>query len=238
VPRLVSFPDGRALALAAARDWLDWLRNSSGPRLAAVSGGRIAADFFDAVLLLAKDSGAPLREVHFFWADERCVPPEDAQSNFLLANQRLLRPLGISADKIHRLKGELPPADAVAQANADLRGLAPKDADGSPILDIVFLGMGEDGHTASLMPNAPRAVRESREPYVHVPNSPKPPPHRLSLTYRTLAAAREAWVLVSGAGKEGALRETLRPDGTTPLAQVLRERKETRIYTDSKATMP
>ncbi|MGA2175875.1 MAG: 6-phosphogluconolactonase [Verrucomicrobiota bacterium] len=232
MPRLFSFPDGQALARAAAGDWLGLLERSSGPCLAALSGGGIARDFFAAVTALAGKSGAPLQDVHFFWADERCVPPSHPDSNFLLANENLLRPLGIAADKIHRLKGELPPAEAVAEGNAGLRRLAPRSAEGIPILDIVFLGLGEDGHTASLMANAPAAVRECREPYVHVANSPKPPPHRISLTYPMLAAAREVWTLVSGAGKETALRESMRPGGKTPFARVLRERAETRVYTD------
>jgi 6-phosphogluconolactonase len=232
MPRLVCFPNAQALAFAAAADWLGCLQNSSASSLVALSGGRIARDFFAAVTARAGKSGAPLRNVHFFWADERCVPPDHPESNFLLASQNLLLPLGIAADKIHRLKGEWPPAAAVAQANAELLALAPKNAEDIPILDIVFLGLGEDGHTASLMPNAPAAVTDCRQPYVHVPDSPKPPPHRISLTYPVLAAAREVWALVSGAGKEKALRESLRPGGETPFARVLRERAETRIFTD------
>jgi 6-phosphogluconolactonase len=230
MPRVIYCPSARALAETAAQDWFDWLGKSGGPCLAAVSGGHIAADFFDAITARAKASEGALQDVHFFWADERCVPPDDPESNFLLANQHLLEPLRIAAARIHRLKGELPPAAAVTEASADLRRLAPKSATGEPVLDIVFLGMGENGHIASLMPNALPEVGESREPYVHVANSPKPPPHRLSLTYATLAAAREVWVLVSGEGKEDAFRESLRPGGTTPLARVLRERPETKIY--------
>ena len=232
MPRLVSFPNGLALALAAAADWLSLLEKSSGPFLTALSGGRIARDFFTAVTKVAGKSGAPLRDVHFFWADERCVPPGDPASNFRVANENLLRPLGISPERIHRLKRELQPADALAEAAAELRRLAPNGALGMPILDIVFLGLGEDGHTASLMPNAPASVLQSREPWVHVANSPKPPPNRLTLTYPMLAAAREVWTLVSGTDKETALRESLRPGGTTPFARVLRERAETRVYTD------
>src|SRR5579862_5337760 len=160
--RLISFPNGQALALAAAQDWLDWLASSSGPRLVAFSGGRIAGDFFDAVTSLTGKSVAPLRDVHFFWADERCVPPSDPESNLLLANERLFRPLGIATEKIHRLKGELPPAAAVAEANAEVRRIAPPNADGIPILDMVFLGMGEDGHVASLMPNISLTALQSR----------------------------------------------------------------------------
>jgi 6-phosphogluconolactonase len=230
--RVLSFPTPKAVAQAAAQDWLDILGKSSGPHLAAFSGGHIAGDFFDSVTGLAETPVAALLEVHFFWADERCVPPDDPDSNFLLCKKHFLTPLGIAADKIHRLKGEMPPATAVAEANAEIRRLAPRNAEDIPILDIVFLGMGENGHIASLMPNAPVTVLECREPYVHVPNSPKPPPNRLSLTYPTIAAAREVWVLVSGAGKSEALHESLRPGGATPLARVLRERQETRIYSD------
>jgi 6-phosphogluconolactonase len=232
MPRVLQFPNAAALAAAAAGDWLGLLENSSGPHLAAISGGRIARDFFAAVAKQAGKSGARLREVHFFWADERCVPPTHPDSNFLLANETLLRPLAITPDKIHRLKGELPPLAAVAEANADIRRVAATNDDDLPILDIVFLGLGEDGHVASLMPNAPAAVLSSREPYAHVPNSPKPPPNRISLTYPMLAAARQVWMLASGAGKEEAMRESLRPTGQTPFARVLRERAETRVYTD------
>jgi 6-phosphogluconolactonase len=232
VRRVISFSNPRELARSAAQDWLDLLARISGPHLAALSGGHIAGDFFQAVTELARTSKTSPRNVHFFWADERCVPPNDSASNFLLANEHMLKPLSIAPDKIHRLKGELPPAQAVAEANADLRSIAPIGPGGMPILDLVFLGMGEDGHTASLMPDAPAEVEQSHEPYVHVPNSSKPPPHRLSLTYPMLAAAREVWVLVSGQGKEEAFHETLRPGGTTPLARVLRERGQTRLYSD------
>jgi 6-phosphogluconolactonase len=75
-------------------------------------------------------------------------------------------------------------------------------------------------------------VLESREPYVHVSNSPKPPPDRLTMTYPVLAAAENVWALVAGAGKAEALRDSLRPDGTTPFARVLRSRRQTFIYTD------
>jgi len=226
------FPDDRALAAAAAADWLARLRESSGPFTTALSGGRIAKTFFAAVTELARQSGAAMDQVHFFWADERCVPPDHLDSNFLLAQENLLRPLGIAPQKIHRLKGEWPPADAVAEANDEIRRVAAGGGAGIPVLDLVFLGMGEDGHIASLMPNAPAAVAGSHEPYVHVANSPKPPPNRLSMTYPVLAAARNAWMLAAGAGKLASLRESLRPNGITPFARVLRSRAHTRIYTD------
>jgi 6-phosphogluconolactonase len=230
--KLNLFPDNQALSVAAARDWLALLQASSGPQAVAVSGGRIAKDFFAAVADLAKASGASLANVHFFWADERCLDPSDPESNFRLARENLFLPLGIAVDKIHRLKGDWLPMAAVAEAIQDLRRLVPGDGAGVPVLDMIFLGLGEDGHIASLMPNAPPDVVDSREPYAHVSNSPKPPPDRLTMTYPVLAAARNVWALVAGAGKEDALRNSIRPCGNTPFARVLQSRGQTLIYTD------
>jgi 6-phosphogluconolactonase len=225
------FSDDPALSAAVARDWLAVLQGSAGPYSVALSGGRIAKTFFAAVADLARKSGAPLQNVHFFWADERCVAPADSESNFRLAQENLFRPLGIAADKIHRLKGELAPDVAAAEASQDIRRAVPANSAGIPVLDLVFLGMGEDGHTASLMPNATQATLESREPYVHISNSPKPPPNRLTMTYPVLAAAKNVWALVPAAGKEEALRASLKPDGTTPFSRILQSRRQTVIYT-------
>jgi len=229
---LRSFPDDQALSAAAAHDWLTQLQKSSGPHTVALSGGRIAKTFFTAVTNLAKSSGATLSNVQFFWADERCVQPTDAESNFRLAWENLLQPLGISRDNIHRLKGERIPSAAVSEASSDIRRMVPSDRAGVPILDMVFLGLGENGHIASLMPNAVPAVLESNEPYAYISNSPKPPLDRLTMTYPVLAAAKNVWALVTGAGKAQALRESLSPSGETPFARVLRSRGQTLIYTD------
>ena len=121
---------------------------------------------------------------------------------------------------------------AVAEADAELCRLAELRADGMPMVDLVFLGLGEDGHVASLFPNAAPAVLAARGPFLHVTDSPKPPPRRITLTFAALFAARSVWVLASGAGKEAALRASLAPDGPTPLARVLGGRTATRVFTD------
>ena len=220
------------LARAAARDWLDLLGKSFAAQQVALSGGRIARNFFCAVADLAKTSRVSLQGVDFFWADERCVPPDHPDSNYLLAQENLFGPLEIAPAKIHRLKGELPPDAAVAEANATIQKIAARNSAGVPVLDLIFLGLGEDGHIASLMPNAPSSVVNSPAAYVRIADSPKPPPDRISLSCASIAAAKNVWVLVSGAGKEEALRQSLRPDAATPFGRVLRSRAQTVIYSD------
>ena len=230
---ITTFNSPDQLATNAARDWLAVVPESSSFSV-ALSGGRIAKDFFSAVARLAWERGQALDHVHFFWADERCVPPMDAESNFRIASELLFQPLGVSAAKLHRIRGEAEPDQAARAAEAELRRFAPFNAAGQPVLDLVLLGMGEDGHVASLFPGEPEDVMKSPAVYRAVTAS-KPPPRRVTLGYAAIAAAREVWVLASGAGKEEALRESLSPSGRTPLARVLHEREQTRIFTDLAA---
>jgi 6-phosphogluconolactonase len=113
----------------------------------------------------------------------------------------------------------------------DICHIAPKNSDGQPILDLIFLGMGEDGHVASLFPGKTDGTIPA-DIFCAVNNSPKPPPNRVTLSYAAIAAAKNVWVMASGAGKEAALRESLLPDGKTPLAQVIQSRPQTKIFTD------
>ena len=159
------------------------------------------------------------------------MPPTDAESNFLLAKTHLLDPLRIQPDKIHRVRGEIPPNRAAAEAKAEMCRIAPMTAAGQPVLDLIFLGLGEDGHVASLFPGAPDEVVRNRSIYLPVLAS-KPPPQRITICFATIAAARQVWVLASGPAKENALRESLSANGQTPLARVLQSRDKTIIFTD------
>jgi 6-phosphogluconolactonase len=226
------FSNNVELAETVAKEWLGLIPSFTSAHWVAIPGGRIASVFFDAVTEHAVASGVSFQHVHFFWSDERCVPPNHPDSNFGAADKELLGPLGITRDRIHRIKGELKPADAVTEANAAIGLLAPTNSAGQPVLDLVLLGMGEDGHVASLFPNAPASVADCETPYLAVRSSSKPPPLRISLSYAAIAAAVEVWVLISGAGKEEAFRQSLRVEGKTPLARILRLRRHTRIFTD------
>jgi len=210
---LIRFASADLLANAVAARWLveiETLTRQQQNCCVALSGGRIARLFFDAVATRASGRTVHWDSVDFFWADERCVPPDHPESNFALAQAHLLAPLLIPASQIHRVRGELAPELAAQDANAELGRLVPRQAGGVPALDLVLLGMGEDGHVASLFPGAPALVVEG--PHVYCPvTGPKPPPQRITMTYAALAAAAQVWVLASGPGKELALRESLIP---------------------------
>jgi 6-phosphogluconolactonase len=239
---LTSFATSDELASRAAAAWLDEMekaRDAGKPYSVALSGGRITQKFFTAVVGQAMtrkigdgDTPSLPGNVHFFWADERCVPPDNPESNFKLASDLLFTPLKIPDHQIHRIRGEDSSAAAVKGAESELRQFALPNEDGQPVLDLVFLGMGEDGHVASLFPVAPGEVMDSPQPFLFIESSPKPPPRRVSLSYAAIAAARQVWVLISGAGKATALRESLDFSGKTPLARVIQMRQNTRIFSE------
>lgn len=230
----MSFLNAAELAQTAAVAWLQEIEisdRSGKPYCVALSGGRIAHDFFSAIAQAARHRPSVFRGAHFFWADERCVPPSDPESNYRIAFETLFEPLKISESHIHRLHGEQPPPIAAASATQELLQFAATTQNGLPVLDMIFLGLGEDGHIASLFPGE-TAPSVSLPVYRAVANSPKPPPNRLTLDYQTISAARKVWMLASGNGKEKALRESLAPLGATPFARALHCRSDTRIWTD------
>jgi 6-phosphogluconolactonase len=233
---LISFPNNPdALARAAAGAWLDEIATAGRAgaiHTVALSGGRITQKFFADTVEQAKTRAVSFSHVHFFWADERCMPPTDADSNFKMANELLFAPLKIVENQIHRLRGEMAPADAVKIAEAELRKIATTEKNGQPVLDLILLGMGEDGHVASLFPGAPVNILDETVPFLVIENSPKPPPTRLSLSYAAIAAAKKVWVLASGAGKAAAFNESLDSKGKTPLARVIQSHSSVKIFSD------
>ena len=228
------FETTAALLSGTVAAWEKWiLERAPGrrPPTVALAGGRVFRAFLEASARRLQVHRTRLEPLEFFWGDERCVPPGDPESNYLLARDSFLGPLGIARERIHRLRGEVEPQAAATAAEVILRSVTGCGTPATPALDLVFLGMGEDGHVASLFPGAPPEVTESAAVYLPV-TGPKPPPQRITLSHRMLAAAHEVWVMASGPGKEQALRESLRPGGGTPLARVLRERASTRLFTD------
>jgi 6-phosphogluconolactonase len=229
------FQDDEGLAHGVAAEWLKVLeetkRSGEKPFITALSGGRIARRFFAEAAKLGKSNRRWFDRVQFFWGDERCVPPGDPESNFGIAKELLFMPLNIGEGQIHRIRGEERPEAAAAQAERELRGVAAAEQSGLPVFDLIFLGMGEDGHVASLFPEETESARMNPAVYRPV-RATKPPPDRITLGYGTIAVAKQVWVMVSGAGKEKALRASVKSGGLTPLGRVLEMRERTRIFSD------
>ncbi len=231
---LIPFVDSITLAHTVAGNWLDEVKRSAqrGERhCVALAGGRITRWFLEAAAELATVRGISFEHVHFFWGDERCVPPTDGDSNFALAQNYLLKKISVSAENIHRIRGEENPVKAAQLAEAELLRVVKSNPENQPMLDVVFLGMGEDGHVASLFPSESQETRSNKSVYRAVVG-PKPPPNRVTLGYSAIAAAKEVWVLASGEGKKDALLESISPNGQTPLAQVLRMRARTKLFSN------
>jgi len=221
------------LAHTAATQFLDWaLSQPDIPRYTAISGGRVSETFFSELAGQTLKRHASLKQIHFFWADERCVPPNHPESNYHRAKELLFEPLNISIDHVHRVFGEFSPVQAAHLANKKIEQVVPKNKDGLPELDLILLGMGEDGHTASLFPGATTEKTERGEVYLPVQEAPKPPPNRVTISYPAIYAAKNIWVLASGSGKEKALQDSLAQSSKTPLGKVLNRRKDTLIFTD------
>jgi 6-phosphogluconolactonase len=209
--QLIVVADEAALAARVAEHTLAAAREAIGRHgrfdLALAGGSTPKA----AYALLAR---TPLRErvdwgrVRFFFGDERCVPPDDDRSNFKMARLALLDPLGIDGGSIFRMRGEIEP-HAAARAYADvLRAELPRDDAGVPAFDLIMLGMGPDGHTASLFPGSDPL--EDDELLVRAPYVAKFSTYRLTLTPRVLNAAREIAVATAGPTKTDALAAVLR----------------------------
>lgn len=157
------------------------------------------------------DPGGPFRprvlwtSCQFFWGDERHVPPDHADSNFRMARETLLDPLGIADAQIHRMRGDLPAADAATRYQEELeRFFGPQPF---PRFDLILLGMGPDGHTASLFPGT-SAVHE-RSKWVVAPWVEKLKTFRITLTPPVINAASHVTFVVAGGDKAGALRDVI-----------------------------
>lgn len=152
--------------------------------------------------LLAEDPEAlDWSRVDFFWGDERCVEPTDPASNYRMAREALLDPLGIEPDRCFRIEGELAPAVAAERYGRRVAGVLERSD-----WDLVLLGLGGDGHTASLFPPRPTPEEEG---WVVATEALDPPRRRVSMTLAALARTRRTLFLVAGASKSEALADVL-----------------------------
>jgi 6-phosphogluconolactonase len=184
-PTVLVHPDSEAVISGAAH----WLREriDEGARTVALSGGTTPERIYEE---LGRDAGLPWKALQFFFGDERCVAPDDKDSNYAMARRTLGAGGHLRLERLHRMEAERDDRDAAARAYERLLPAA---------LDVVILGIGEDGHTASLFPGGAAVSEQFR--HVLPIEATKPPPWRLTVTPPVIAAARAVLLLATGSGK-------------------------------------
>jgi len=211
--RLVVYDGAAALAMAAADIFVESFHaalREKGFFTAVLSGGGTPLELY--MLLASPEYSGKIdwASTHLLWGDERCVPPEDDQSNFESAWEALVSKVDIPRQNIHRIKGELPPQQAASEYEGEIRSLLGIAPDELPSFDLVLLGLGADGHTLSIFPD----TDAHRNPHglVMANYVPKLKAWRVTMTPDAISLARKTLFLAAGSAKALALKGMLKGD--------------------------
>lgn len=228
------YNNDEATALALAHD-IFVLGTQTAPLHVAISGGSTPRRLFE---LMAQP---PLRDeirweqLHLYWVDERCVPPTDVQSNYGMTAEALLKHVPLPVEQIHRIQGEVNPEDETTRYTALVRRTLPSKGK-IPCLDVVILGIGDDGHTSSIFPHQMKLL-ETPTPYVVAthPSGQK----RIAMTGPTILAARRVVMHAVGESKGQVLRQIVERSleaQAYPAAYFVAHRPDLELYTDQDLT--
>ncbi|HMB52552.1 MAG TPA: 6-phosphogluconolactonase [Thermoanaerobaculia bacterium] len=182
----------------------------------ALAGGSTPRGLYRRLALEPYAARLPWARLHVFWGDERCVPPDDEASNYRMAHETLLSRVAVDPEKVHPIRGEEGATTAARAYEDEIRASLGDE----PRLDLVLLGLGDDGHTASLFPAALEGVEGDPHPdrLAAPAEAPSEPKERVTLTLSTLNAARRVLFLVQGAGKAEAVAATFAGTGLASTA--------------------
>jgi len=204
------FADPKELARGAAEFFVAQL-----PETVALSGGSTPKLMFQILAEQFRDD-VPWESIQFFWSDERHVPPDHPESNYRMANEALLSHVAVSANNIHRIHSENPnAADAAAEYEKTIIAVTKQPL---PRLDLIFLGLGTDGHTASIFPGS-EVLHETKH-IVAAPYVEKFKSHRITMTLPLINNGSSVAFLVSGAEKAEIVKEVLEGENNYPAQAV------------------
>lgn len=228
IPEIKVLPDAAALAAEAAERFITLARESTEQRgrfSVALSGGHTPETMFQLLAQEPYRSQVAWEKVEIFFSDERCVPPDSQESNFRMANEALLKKVPIPGDNVYRMRGEIDPNEAATEYGQVLKE---KFADRG--LDLIFLGMGPDGHTASLFPGT-EALREAKHRCV-ANYVPKFNAWRITMTAPFINRAQTVMFLVTGADKAERVKDVLEgpPDPERLPSQLIRPDPGTLVW--------
>ena len=179
----------------------------SGQFTVALSGGATPKGLYSLLASPDYKERVDWRRVHLFWGDERCVPPDHPESNFRMVQESLLSKVQIPSENVHRMMGENEPEQSAAEYEEHLRQFFHLSLGAVPQFDLIFLGLGEDGHTASLFPGS--SALDDTEHLVATVYVEKLKAHRLTVTLPVINAAAEIVFLVAGRSKSPVVKELL-----------------------------
>lgn len=206
------WPEPKAVATAAAQLFSDAVTQAvttRGAARVAISGGSTPKAMFALLADPAQPFAAaiPWTRLHLYWVDERCVPPTDAESNYRMTNEALLSKVPLPAAQVYRMEGELDPEEAASRYETVLRNSMKLEGAESPAFDLLLLGMGDDGHTASLFPHT--AALDEITRLVVANHVPQKDTWRITLTSPVINQARQVCFLIEGEAKSVVLGEVL-----------------------------
>jgi len=207
-PEIVICSDAGALARKAAEQFVARANQAvtqAGRLAVALSGGSTPKALYSLLASADFRDRVDWSRAHLFWGDERCVPPDHPESNFRMVHETLLARISMPSDNIHRIAAENEPAEAAAAYERELKNFFGLENGARPAFDLILLGLGEDGHTASLFPRT--TVLDEVKRFVAAIYVAKLQSYRLTLTLPVINAAAQVTFLVSGTSKAKIVRE-------------------------------
>lgn len=226
------FSDGAALSEAAA----DFIAETATETLRskdvfsiALSGGSTPKTLYELLASGKYANKIDWRKTLVFFSDERCVSPDDEQSNFRMANESMLSKIEIPPENVFRIRGEIAPSEAAAEYENSIKQSLGAD----PSFDLILLGLGDDGHTASLFPKT-RALRETKK-IVAANYVEKFDAFRLTLTFPAINSAAKVIFLVTGANKAATVKKVLSEESPDFPASLIKPRGECVWFLDEAA---
>jgi len=200
----------------------------------AISGGK-TPDLLFSILAKKYADSSLWQKIHFWWVDERMVPPSDPESNFGVAQKLLFSLISIPEENIHRMKGENAPEAEALSYSTQIQENVPQ-RNGWPVFDLILLGMGDDGHTASIFPDQMDLLHSSH--ICEVATQPQSGQKRVSLTGKVICSASKVCFLVTGSNKAERLSEIWNnPEKAKllPAAHILPQKGNLEWYVDESA---
>ncbi|EMI40643.1 6-phosphogluconolactonase [Rhodopirellula sp. SWK7] len=203
--------DPPTLAREFAKDFAAWVEKQNHDKISvALSGGSTPKILFELWASEYADS-VDWSRLHFFWGDERCVPPNDSESNYGVAKALFFDKVRVPDENIHRVHGEADPEQERVRYEEEIRSIVSSDENGIPRFDLMLLGMGDDGHTASIFPYQRELLQSPR--ICEVAQHPVSGQTRITLTGPVINASAKTVFLVTGAGKKEVLADVIHHKG-------------------------